>query len=383
MKKVLLGAFAFALSANLSAQNPEPVMMLIDRTSDDGLEYEKYFYNSDLLMNEKQVLYSDGIEAKEIFNFNTGHQVTKLEGFQLMDGEWKNTYYIDYAYDADGNKISRTNYNSFGGPDFTLGGIYDYQYDNNRRVSWQLTMMDELVEQGQLIYDGEGRLTEEIGQDTWATGQMEDSWKIIYTYNTNGALQKANHYYWTGSSWDAFSTDQFFYDADGNCTKWEHSSNGAVTNKFEYEYETQYQREELVLPTSPEDDADPFRWVEYKNQMVLSHWYTLNDDDELIYICDFIYNYTPVGGMGVSDMNGAEAGFMIYPNPAKDQITVLSEGAELKNITVTDMTGRVVMKNSAVNKSSVRLDISQLAPGVYVVQGNTSKGNVSKRIVVK
>lgn len=381
MKKLLLGAFICICTLNLFAQ--EPLMVLTERISDDGLEYEKYLYNPDDLMKEKQVLYSDGLEAKEIYHFDANNRVVKLDGHQILDGEWTHTYYVDYTYDANGNKTSRTNYNSFGGSTFELGGIYEYEYQNNRRIGWSLTMMNEIVEQGELLYDGNGRLTEEVAQNSWWGEPMENAWRTVYSYGENDVLDKAQQYYWSGSSWIISSTDLFYYDSNDNCIKWEHLSDNIVTNKYEYEYNLDYNRNELVLPNSPEDEAEPFRWVQYNNQMVLSHWYTQDDNGDLVYICDFLYNYTPYGTMGIQENNFAHASFLVYPNPATEQITILSEGVQIKNISVIDMSGKTVMKQKAGNNNTFQLNVSNLASGTYVVQGVTSKGSVSKTIVVK
>lgn len=380
MKKLLLSIFTVICTGSVFSQ--EPLMVLTERVSDDELEYEKYIYNSDFLMKEKQVLYSDGVEAKEIFHFDEENQVVKLDGHQILNGEWKHTYYVDYLYDANGNKISRINYNSFGGPTFEEGGIYEYQYENNRRIGWSLTMANELVEQGELLYDGNGRLIEEAAQNSWGGEPMENAWRIVYSYE-NDVLDMTQQYYWSGSSWIIASTDKFYYDSNDNCIRWDHLSDNTVTNRFEYEYNTEYHRDELVLPNSPEDEIEPFRWVQYNNQLVLSHWYTIDDNNELIYICDFLYNYTPYDVMGMTDNTFAHSSFMVYPNPAAEKITIMSDRIPIKNLFVTDMSGKTVIKKMSVNKSKMELDVSHLPPGNYLVQGVTSKGTSTKKIIVR
>lgn len=379
MKKLLIGAFLCFYSASLLAQ--EPLMVLTEKISDDELEYEKYFYNSDFLMDEKLVLYSDGIEAKEIYHYNSDNQIIKIDGHQKINNQWVHTYYVDYFYDADGNISSRANYNSFGTGVFELGGIYEYDYEDNRRVAWRLFMSNNLVGQGSLIYDNDGKLLEEIGLSGWS-GTLENEWREAYVYNQNGLLDRTEQYFWNGSSWSQSATDQFYYDAQDNCVKWEHLADNLVTNKFEYEYSFDYTKEELILPSSPEDGYEPFRWISYRNQLVLSHWYTLDDNDVLIYICDFLYNYTPIDLMGVADNNFAHTRFSVFPNPASHQVTLLSEGAEIKNISVIDMTGKTVIPNTRVNNNNFQLDVSNLAPGAYVIKGLTSKGSLNRKIIV-
>lgn len=57
----------------------------------------------------------------------------------------------------------------------------------------------------------------------------------------------------------------------------------------------------------------------------------------------------------------------VYPNPAKDIVNVQSPaGAEM--ITISDMTGREVLKIDAVGRELVRADVSQLQQGLYIVR---------------
>lgn len=383
MKKAILCVLACVLGANTFAQNSTALFALTDKTSDDNLEYEKYFYTSDLLLDKKEILYSDGMQAKDVLHYNADKLVSKLDGYQVLNGDWKKVYYIDYSYDPNGHKLSRINYNNFGGTDFTLGGIYQYQYENNRRTSWTLQMMGKLVEQGTLHYSNDGKIQEEIGQDSWSTGSMENSWKVTYTYNSNGSLQKTTQYFWTGADWNVFSLDQFFYDTIGNCTKWEHLTDGMVTNRFEYEYDTSYTRDQLLLPSSPEDETEPVRWVETKNKMTRSHWHTQNDVGTLIYVCDFIYNYTPLANMAVAETDVIDDGLFIYPNPASDKITIQSENQPIKNLVILDLSGRMVQRNSNINKNNAIVDVSNLKAGTYILQTTTSKKIKSKKIIVK
>jgi hypothetical protein len=65
----------------------------------------------------------------------------------------------------------------------------------------------------------------------------------------------------------------------------------------------------------------------------------------------------------------------IFPNPATQDITVSTAGEGSKSITVTDVSGKVVL---AVNteSSSYKINIENLSSGVYHVRvrdGNNSK----------
>jgi len=80
--------------------------------------------------------------------------------------------------------------------------------------------------------------------------------------------------------------------------------------------------------------------------------------------------------MGVSDINNVS--FSVYPNPATNFVKVNINNAEVKQMTVVDMTGKIVASSK---DASVR--VSELPAGVYVVSVLDSKGNVHTSKIVK
>ena len=78
------------------------------------------------------------------------------------------------------------------------------------------------------------------------------------------------------------------------------------------------------------------------------------------------------------DENGVE-GMMVYPNPTKDNVTIMAEGIE--RITVTNALGQVML-DKVVNSDNEVLNMSQYEAGVYMVRITTSNGVVVKRITV-
>lgn len=75
-------------------------------------------------------------------------------------------------------------------------------------------------------------------------------------------------------------------------------------------------------------------------------------------------------------INSADQNISIYPNPTSNEVTVAVEN--LKDITVMDVTGRVVMTttNSTVN-------MSNLSQGVYMFRVATANGTFNQKVVKK
>ena len=71
--------------------------------------------------------------------------------------------------------------------------------------------------------------------------------------------------------------------------------------------------------------------------------------------------------------------FQVFPNPCGSVIVINAEKTA-KNITVYDVFGRLVMMQ-AIDDKQIRLDLSGLANGVYLLQLDFGEGKASHRIV--
>lgn len=73
--------------------------------------------------------------------------------------------------------------------------------------------------------------------------------------------------------------------------------------------------------------------------------------------------------------------FSIYPNPATEEVTILSKGGNVKNVTIYDITGRLVYTESS-NVTTLSVNVNNLPKGVYLINVETENGqNVEKLII--
>ncbi|MGX7667596.1 DUF7619 domain-containing protein [Flavobacterium pedocola] len=83
-----------------------------------------------------------------------------------------------------------------------------------------------------------------------------------------------------------------------------------------------------------------------------------------------------VATMSVSDFN--HNSFVAYPNPTKGLLTIASKNtASLQTVTVTDVTGKTVLKNNC-SATEATVDVSHLMSGIYflTVESNEQKSTV-------
>jgi hypothetical protein len=106
---------------------------------------------------------------------------------------------------------------------------------------------------------------------------------------------------------------------------------------------------------------------------------------KIIYIILFIGFSLTTSGQDSIDFrnlrNDEITGFKLYPNPATaDVVYVTTERNNTKEIKVYDVFGELVLTDRISNKA---LNISRLAPGVYVVQVTENKKSINRKLVVK
>ena len=70
----------------------------------------------------------------------------------------------------------------------------------------------------------------------------------------------------------------------------------------------------------------------------------------------------------------------LFPNPTSGTLTVTSLQSPIIRIEVCDLAGRT-MTFTDTDSHTVRMDLSELAAGIYFVRVQTEAGTVTKRVV--
>lgn len=73
---------------------------------------------------------------------------------------------------------------------------------------------------------------------------------------------------------------------------------------------------------------------------------------------------------------------LIFPNPAADFITIQSEQSfELAKISISDVSGRTIMKKEFRNSSKIEMDLSQLRSGIYYIEVMSNGKSSTKKLI--
>ncbi len=94
--------------------------------------------------------------------------------------------------------------------------------------------------------------------------------------------------------------------------------------------------------------------------------------------------HTTSGGHGLMAPGSSGGGAWLYPNPAASAFYVQLPDEETGELTVADLTGKIIYRQ-AVNVAGALIEMDkQLTPGVYLVRLNTSKGtSLAEKLVVQ
>ena len=87
-------------------------------------------------------------------------------------------------------------------------------------------------------------------------------------------------------------------------------------------------------------------------------------------------------GVGIAEAGAAQVG--VFPNPAHESVTVVTNGlAGITGFELVDVTGRVALSLGASTTGTRTLSLQGIAPGEYVVRVRHADGSSHQRIVVQ
>ncbi|MGY8950518.1 MAG: T9SS type A sorting domain-containing protein, partial [Flavobacteriales bacterium] len=72
----------------------------------------------------------------------------------------------------------------------------------------------------------------------------------------------------------------------------------------------------------------------------------------------------------------------IYPNPAKNNITIENSNFVISNIELYNITGQLV-KTENVNSMSINMNISDLKTGIYILELHTNETSIRRKLIIE
>ncbi len=77
-------------------------------------------------------------------------------------------------------------------------------------------------------------------------------------------------------------------------------------------------------------------------------------------------------------------GFKLFPNPAKNQLTITSESQAIQAIAIYDIKGSLMVEETNTNTLSKNINVSGLNPGLYITAITTDNGSrFTQKLIIK
>ena len=334
----------------------------------------QFYYNADNLPESYHSVSNSGGEIDDLIDslyYDERGNVTRIDFFQHYDNEWIYPSYITYTYDDNNHRITRTNYNDWGSG-FELQGIYTYSYDGDLLTSYEMTLGGTLLMRGSYSYDN-GLCTQLLEEynDAWGGTGWSNSALTTYTYDEAGNCTNETYSYWQ-NGWVPDSSIDRLFDANGNCIQREKHTNGLIVDRMSFVYDEACTIDHVLMPYHPEPN---YTWDQFANRPLGYAWEAANDGGQLVYVCDYIFEYGDFEGVPQHEAPIADM-MVVYPNPTQGEMTLSLEG--LHRYEIIDMNGKTVLQGQSNGKRHT-IDVSTLASGLYLVKAyNGQSWSISK-----
>lgn len=83
----------------------------------------------------------------------------------------------------------------------------------------------------------------------------------------------------------------------------------------------------------------------------------------------------------IEEFQNSEIGYQIFPNPVSNQITVFNNQKEVKSISISDLTGKILMKQN-IYIAETKIDVSDFAAGIYLLEIKSETAKHTLKIIV-
>lgn len=356
------------------------------------------FYNGIFWANSTKIEYSYD-------NFNRLEEEIQ---YSWLGTFWLQTSKISYSYNENRGIIERTYESTYsiGNDSVDVRIKTQYSYNNNKEpieilvLNWDgsdyenylktvtnfengkgiesliyywidsdWAFSNELPSRNSLNYNSEGVLID-IVEDKWNGSDWELYGKTTYTYNGSNLISKYDNKLWDGSSWNDNDKYEYLYDNNRNVTKETRTSieDGLeYTSIYEFEYDPTTEMVNLIHPFTDKTGYDYITEPNLHINKLTSSTFTNSTRTT------YFYDDSTVGLNRVPSLD-----FSVFPNPTPDFIKVESRDFEFNKLSLYNVLGEKVMSSK-----SKKMNLTDLASGVYILKVISEKGEVATKKVIK
>lgn len=310
---------------------------------------------------------------REVASFDSVGNIIRIDIYSWKVDDWFNSAYLEFEYNALGQRIQRINVNYYGGT-WTIGGKGFYSYTASGKLSQYLQQINmggtfEDITRDEYYYAPDDKLEKVVYfyyQAGWDTTQ-----KSIITY-TGDLAENYTEYLYDAGVWENSTKYQWFYSGANNATQRDYflastpSTWSGVQDRYEYRYDETTSAAEILFPLTSSYFAYDYQWFTMNHKRTEQDWYTTDVNTQVFsFVQTEYYHYSPVDNLGVTTPD-AVAEVEVYPNPATEAFSVrLPSKYGEWSLMMTDITGKTVITSSVV--AGQEISVSEFPAGCYFI----------------
>lgn len=321
--------------------------LFVDSTTNDNMSYANTFNAAGNITQGLTFNLNAGIEDsafKQFFKYDASNRLVSDSVYELHLGVWRIAARTYYTYSTPGYLTQIDHFANETDTSFLLPLIQQSKYTNTYDASGRLTSVLTALYDGTSLVNYVKDTFDYTGTGTYHTSWRQHQFDPIHgtwwpQYKMSKHVNSANkpdtvyHQGWDSiaNSWTPISKDVITYNTYDNPAK-----------VYNYEY----------------------NWTAYS---------TTPD-----YTTTYYYEVFMLEEPTLVKQSQEVAGLPSFPNPAHDVLNVPAL-ANQKTVTITDMTGRIVLLQSAHTGKTTIVELQQFTPGTYVLNIQDNNGRVLQR----
>lgn len=293
-----------------------------------------------------------------LYAYNTTGNMIQSSSENWFGTLWTNSVTSDLVYNSNNNLVSMTAKNFY---------EVTFSYNNNDQIEQIINKVGTALQNSErktYTYVGNNIATYEyeVWDDITKVWTKVSRWEYTYVPGTSN-MDVELEYIWDNGAWTNSKRISYSYDSKDNVIqvmtyKWDVNAQQYVNAKRQkWEYNV--------------DDLPTFMSIQTWNGTA---WIYDSGDEEIHY---YYERYFPTS---VNNIAKAENSLNVYPVPANNVLNLNWDKHYDYNVSVYDMTGRVVMNTSTSNNT--QLSVGNLPNGNYVVKVSDGAEHMMKQILV-
>lgn len=325
---------------------------------------------------------------KEESEYDAMNQIIVFERFDWIVDTWIPDRKYLYEYTESGLiRVQELQYWEIEQETYVPNSKEEHEYNDDdkvvERINYQWEEAKGWEPFSKTVYEYfEDEYSRESISYYWENGIWNPSWRSLFEFDQEALTGRSTDYSWNNGNWINQERTDNWYDEFFNLLAYieyywnEDLMRWDEANMNEFNYDTNFPKEELLLPAMNEGDEWFFQY------MLLDMTDFVWDSELSDWMVDMKLNlyWSETTIIGKPEHNKPE--FSLFPNPVNDVLFVSMNQNESESLfELYDAQGK--LRHSEMFLVSLSLDMSAYANGVYVCRISSNNNTINAKIIKK